>query len=73
MLGVGGLSFSRGMGTSVATVGFTQKAGSKKDSSNFPFTFAPLEKKKNKKKHNNSRRSKSDENSKLSLRFLFLD
>lgn len=44
MLGVGGLSFSRGMGTSMATVGFTQKAGSKKDSSNFPFTFAPLEK-----------------------------
>lgn len=43
MLGVGGLSFSRGMGTSVATAGFTQKAGSKKDSSNFPFTFAPLE------------------------------
>lgn len=44
MLGVGGLSFSRGMGTSMATVGFTQKAGSKKDSSNFSFTFAPLEK-----------------------------
>lgn len=43
MLGVGGLSFSRGIGTSMATVGFMQKAGSKKDSSNFPFTFAPLE------------------------------
>lgn len=42
MLGVGGLSFSRGMGLSVATVGFTQKAGSKKDSLNFPFTFVPL-------------------------------
>lgn len=42
MLGVGGLSFSRGMGLSVATVGFTQKAGSKKDSLNLPFTFVPL-------------------------------
>lgn len=44
MLGVGGLSFSLGMGTSVAKAGFTQKAGSKKDSSNFPFTSAALEK-----------------------------
>lgn len=57
MLGVGGLSFSRGMVTSVAMAGFTQKAGSKKDSSNFPFTFAPLEKT----THNKSRRLKSDE------------
>lgn len=43
MLGVGGLSFSRGMGLPVATVGFTQKAGSKKDSLNFTLTFAPLQ------------------------------
>lgn len=44
MLGVGGLSFSRGMGISTAMFGFTEKAGSRNDSLNFPFTFIPLEK-----------------------------
>lgn len=44
MLGVGGLSFSLGMGSS-EMMGLTEKAGSKKDSLNFPFTLAPLEQK----------------------------
>lgn len=44
MLGVGGLSFSRGMGISTAMLGLTEKAGSRNDSLNFPFTFVPLEK-----------------------------
>lgn len=45
MLGVGGLSFSRGMGMSMETRGLTEKAGSRNDSLNFPFTLIPLEKK----------------------------
>lgn len=45
MLGVGGLSFSRGMGVSMAMLGLTEKAGSRYDSLNFPFTLAPLEEK----------------------------
>jgi len=48
MLGVGGLSFSRGMGILVSMLGFTEKAGSRKDSLNFPFTLVPLEKYDNK-------------------------
>lgn len=43
MLGVGGLSFSRGMGISAAILGLTEKAGSRNDSLNFPLTFVPLE------------------------------
>lgn len=42
MLGVGGLSFSRGMGSSVVKTGLTEKAGRRYDSLNFPFTRAPL-------------------------------
>lgn len=47
MLGVGGLSFSLGMGSSKVMLGLTEKAGSKYDSLNFPFTFAPLQHKQN--------------------------
>lgn len=43
MLGVGGLSFSRGMGISMEMFGLTEKAGSRNDSLNFPFTLVPLE------------------------------
>lgn len=43
MLGVGGLSFSLGMGSSEVMVGLTEKAGSKYDSLYFPFTLAPLQ------------------------------
>lgn len=42
MLGVGGFSFSRGIGSPVVIMGLTEKVGSKKDSLNFPFTLAPL-------------------------------
>ncbi|TNN50479.1 hypothetical protein EYF80_039289 [Liparis tanakae] len=42
MLGVGGLSFSLGMGSSEVMVGLTENAGSKNDSLNFSFTLAPL-------------------------------
>lgn len=35
------------MGASAAILGLTEKAGSRKDSLNFPFTFVPLGKKKN--------------------------
>lgn len=45
MLGVGGLSFSRGIGISMEILGLTEKAGSRNDSLNFPFTLVPLEKK----------------------------
>lgn len=34
------------MGVSAAILGLTEKAGSRKDSLNFPFTFVPLVKKK---------------------------
>lgn len=53
MLGVGGLSFSRGMGISTAMLGLTEKAGSRNDSLNFPFTFVPLEKDDNDKDDSN--------------------
>lgn len=43
MLGVGGYSFSLGMGPSDVT-GFTENDGSKYDSLNFPFTLAALQK-----------------------------
>ena len=43
MLGVGGLSLSRGMGVSVAIRGLTEKAGSRWDSLNLPLTLAALE------------------------------
>lgn len=43
MLGVGGFSFSRGMGVPMAMLGLTEKAGSRYDSLNFPFTRVPLE------------------------------
>ena len=43
MLGVGGLSLSRGMSVSVAIRGLTEKAGSRSDSLNLPFTLAALE------------------------------
>lgn len=42
MLGVGGLSFSRGMGVSMLILGLTERAGSRYDSLNFPFTLVPL-------------------------------
>lgn len=45
MLGVGGLSFSRGIGILMEILGLTEKAGSRNDSLNFPFTLVPLEKK----------------------------
>lgn len=50
MLGVGGLSFSRGMGVSMLILGLTERAGSRYDSLNFPFTLVPLGGKKEKKK-----------------------
>lgn len=53
MLGVGGLSFSRGMGISTEMLGLTEKAGSRNDSLNFPFTFVPLEKDDNDKDDSN--------------------
>lgn len=53
MLGVGGLSFSRGMGISTAMFGLTEKAGSRNDSLNFPFNFIPLEKDDRAIKHRN--------------------
>ena len=43
MLGVGGLSFSLGMGVSVVRFGLTEKAGSRYDSRNFPLIFTPLD------------------------------
>lgn len=42
MLGVGGLSFSLGMGS---MLGLTEKAGSRYDSLNFPLTRAVLKQK----------------------------
>lgn len=44
MLGVGGLSFSRGMGVWMAILGLTDKVVSRYDSLNFPFILVPLEK-----------------------------
>lgn len=41
MLGVGGFSFSRGMGE-LEKLGLTERAGSTYDSLNFPFTLVPL-------------------------------
>lgn len=44
MLGVGGLSFSRGMGVWMAMSGLTDKVESRYDSLNFPFILVALEK-----------------------------
>jgi len=46
MLGVGGFSFSLGIGVSLDRIGFTENAGSRYDSRNLLLTFAPLSKKK---------------------------
>lgn len=43
MLGVGGLSFSRGIGVWMAILGLTDKVESRYDSLNFPFILVPLE------------------------------
>lgn len=52
MLGVGGFSLSLGIGMAVGMLGLTEKAGSRKDSLNFPSTRVPLNKDKNKNSYN---------------------
>lgn len=72
MLGVGGLSFSRGMGISVAMLGLTEKVGSRNDSLNFPLTFVPLEKDNSNKNNNKKKHIKGSNSDVKPSKFLYL-